>query len=109
MHIKLLMLPLYTKIVETPCFSFGLTGFLNISKCVMRHDTESATPLSEAYRCLPFHGFHSRLGQRVSTIPKYLFPAPNPDSKIGFVSANLNDVISFRHHIYEKERRTEYV
>lgn len=81
---------------------FGPTAFFNISNCVMRHDIESATPVSEAYPHLIFNGFHSRLGQRVSTILKYLFPAPKSDSKRVLTFANFDDTISFRHHTYEK-------
>lgn len=42
--------------------------------------------------------FTSKLGARVSTILKHLFPPPKPDAKRVLTFANRGDFISFRHH-----------
>jgi U3 small nucleolar ribonucleoprotein protein IMP4 len=44
------------------------------------------------------------LGERVATILKYLFPVPKEDSRRIMTFANENDFISFRHHVYKKEK-----
>jgi U3 small nucleolar ribonucleoprotein protein IMP4 len=38
----------------------------------------------------------------VTNILKYLFPVPKDDSKRVMTYANVDDYISFRHHVYEK-------
>ncbi len=104
---------------------FGPTAYFTISNCVMRHDIEGVVrscraaysffasplpadapetqcPVSEANPHLIFHDLSSPLGVRVSNVLKHLFPVPRPDSTRVVTFANLDDHISFRHHIYTK-------
>lgn len=68
----------------------------------MRHDIPKIGTMSEAYPHLIFHNFTSKLGQRTTSILKYLFPVPKEDSKRVITFANQDDYISFRHHTYKK-------
>ncbi|CAM5174258.1 unnamed protein product [Eretmochelys imbricata] len=68
----------------------------------MRHEVPDIGTMSEANPHLIFHNFTSRLGQRVCSILKYLFPVPKEDSKRVITFANRDDYISFRHHVYKK-------
>ncbi|XP_030049837.1 U3 small nucleolar ribonucleoprotein IMP4 [Microcaecilia unicolor] len=81
---------------------FGPTAYFTLCNVVMRHDIPELGTMSEAYPHLIFHNFTSRLGQRISSILKYLFPVPKDDSKRVITFANDNDFISFRHHVYKK-------
>jgi len=70
----------------------------------MRHDLpKKPDTMSEAFPHLIFHGFSSKLGERVVKILKHLFPVPKEDSKRIITFANTDDLISFRHHNYEKK------
>ena len=82
---------------------YGPTATFTMYNVVMRHDTNVKTKMSEAHPHLIFHNFKTKLGSRVATILKYLFPVPKPDSKRVMTFANDNDFISFRHHVYKKE------
>lgn len=81
---------------------YGPTAYFNISDVVMRHDIPDIGPMSEQYPHLVFHNMKTRLGQRVMSILKYLFPVPKEDSKRVITFANHDDFISFRHHTYKK-------
>ncbi|XP_074873656.1 U3 small nucleolar ribonucleoprotein IMP4 isoform X2 [Carettochelys insculpta] len=81
---------------------FGPTAFFTLCNVVMRHEVPDIGTMSEAAPHLIFHGLTSRLGQRVCSILKYLFPVPKPDSKRVITFANQDDYISFRHHGYKK-------
>ncbi|XP_069503671.1 U3 small nucleolar ribonucleoprotein protein IMP4 isoform X1 [Ambystoma mexicanum] len=81
---------------------FGPTAYFTLCNVVMRHDIPDLGTMSEAYPHLIFHNFTSRLGQRVSSIMKYLFPVPKDESKRVITFANQDDYISFRHHVYKK-------
>lgn len=76
---------------------FGPTAYFGLSNTVMRHDIKDAHPVSEAYPHLIFEKFGSKLGQRVCTILKALFPVPKEDSKRVMTFCNENDFISFRY------------
>jgi len=58
--------------------------------------------MPEIYPHLIFHNFTSSLGQRVHTALQHIFPVAKPDSQRIITLANKDDVISFRHHTYEK-------
>lgn len=75
---------------------YGPTAYFALSNVVLRHDIPQAGTLSEAFPHLIFHGFSSRLGERVTSILKHLFPVPKDDSKRVMTFANSSDVISFR-------------
>ncbi|XP_067833572.1 U3 small nucleolar ribonucleoprotein protein IMP4 isoform X2 [Heptranchias perlo] len=81
---------------------FGPTAYFTLSNVVMRHDIPDIGTMSEAYPHLIFHNLTSRLGQRISSILKYLFPVPKDDSRRVITFANQDDYISFRHHVYKK-------
>ena len=66
----------------------------------MRHDIPDTGTMSEAYPHLIFDNFSTPLGDRVTSILKYLFPVPKEDSKRVITFANNDDHISFRHHVY---------
>ncbi|XP_039366839.1 U3 small nucleolar ribonucleoprotein protein IMP4 isoform X1 [Mauremys reevesii] len=81
---------------------FGPTAFFTLCNVVMRHEVPDIGTMSEATPHLIFHNCTSRLGQRVCSILKYLFPVPKEDSKRVITFANQDDYISFRHHVYKK-------
>ena len=81
----------------------GPTAYFTIFNTVMRHDlTDGAAPMSEAYPKLILDGLHSKLGKRVATMIKCLFPIPKPDSRRIVALVNQNDYLSFRHYMYTK-------
>ncbi|XP_020600416.1 U3 small nucleolar ribonucleoprotein protein IMP4-like [Orbicella faveolata] len=81
---------------------FGPTAYFTLSNTVMRHDIPKIGTMSEAYPHLIFHNFNSKLGERVKSILKYLYPVPKDDSRRVITFANQEDYISFRHHTYKK-------
>jgi len=82
---------------------YGPTATFTMYNVVMRHDANIKTKMSEAYPRLVMHNFKTKVGERVATILKYLFPVPKPDSQRVITFANDSDFISFRHHVYKKE------
>lgn len=83
---------------------FGPTAFFTLSNCVMRHDIHDCTPASQAYPHLIIDGMTTKIGHRIGRIIKGLYPVPKPDTRRVLTYANNNDYISFRHHIYTKEK-----
>ncbi len=83
-------------------FPYGPTTYFSLHNVVLRHDIEKQGTVSEAYPHLIFHNFNSKLGNRIQSILKYLFPVPKTDSKRVMTFANEEDFISFRHHVYQK-------
>lgn len=81
---------------------YGPTAYFTLSDMVMRHDIPDLGNMSEQYPHLIFHNFRSRLGGRVESILKHLFPVPREDSKRVMTFANHDDYISFRHHNIKK-------
>lgn len=81
---------------------FGPTAYFGLANVVMRHDIENHGTVSEQYPHLVFHDFTTALGERVTNILKNLFPVPKDESKRVMTFANIDDYISFRHHVYEK-------
>ncbi|KAJ2784436.1 snoRNA-binding rRNA-processing protein imp4 [Coemansia javaensis] len=86
---------------------YGPTVHFTLYNVVLRHDIEGQGNVSEAYPHLLFENFSSRLGQRIMSVLKYLFPVPKPDSKRVMTFANDSDFISFRHHVYAKSAHNE--
>lgn len=82
---------------------YGPTATFTMFNVVMRHDANIKTKMSEAFPHLIFHNMKTKLGERVATILKYLFPVPKVDSQRIMTFSNDNDFISFRHHVYKKE------
>jgi U3 small nucleolar ribonucleoprotein protein IMP4 len=83
---------------------FGPTAYFTLSSCVLRHDIPECKPASQAFPHLILDGLNSKIGQRIARILQALYPTPRPDSKRVITFANNNDFISFRHHIYEKNK-----
>lgn len=80
---------------------YGPTAYFSMSDVVMRHDIPDIANMSEQYPHLIFHNFKTTLGERTTSILKYLFPVPKEDSKRIITFANHDDYISFRHHNYK--------
>ena len=83
---------------------FGPTAYFTLSNCVLRHDIPECTPASQAYPHLIIDGFQSKVGLRIFKIIQALYPIPRPDSRRVLTFANRDDFISFRHHMYTKEK-----
>ncbi len=81
---------------------FGPTASFSLVNCVLRHDIENRGTISEVFPHLLFNNFSTKLGERVKSILRFLFPVPKPDSKRVITFSNESDFISFRHHTYEK-------
>mmetsp|Transcript_22586 Transcript_22586/g.72230 ORF Transcript_22586/g.72230 Transcript_22586/m.72230 type:complete len:288 (-) Transcript_22586:106-969(-) len=82
----------------------GPTAYFGLANVTMRHDIEGATNMSEAYPHLVIDNLTTKIGARVATILKHLFPVPKPDSKRVVSLVNRADLLSFRHHVYAKEK-----
>jgi len=88
---------------------YGPTAYFGLSKVVLRHDLPEKPPnMRESAPHLVFHGFTSRMGKRVETILKALFPisSPTSDRVVSFANSG-NDLIHFRHHYFD-ERKPEH-
>ena len=83
---------------------FGPTAYFTLSNCVLRHDIPECTPASQAHPHLILEGMTTKIGQRLGRILQALYPIPRPESKRVITFANQNDFISFRHHMYTKEK-----
>lgn len=83
---------------------YGPTAHFTIFNTVMRHETNVESTISEAYPHLIFNNFKTKLGERCATILKYMFPVPKTESQRVMTFHNDNDFISFRHHVYRKEK-----
>eukprot|EP00116_Pleurobrachia_bachei_P007497 sb/3467759/ len=79
---------------------YGPTAYFSLSNVVMRHDIPNVGPVQEIYPHLVFHNFTTKLGKRVESILKYLFPVPKDSSKRVMSFVNSEDYISFRHHMW---------
>ncbi|XP_063678826.1 U3 small nucleolar ribonucleoprotein protein IMP4-like [Bolinopsis microptera] len=79
---------------------YGPTAYFSLSNVVMRHDIPNVGPVQEVYPHLIFQNFTTKLGKRLESILKYLFPVPKPESKRVMSFVNSEDYISFRHHTY---------
>jgi U3 small nucleolar ribonucleoprotein protein IMP4 len=83
---------------------FGPSVYFTLSNCVLRHDIPECTPASQAYPHLILESLNSRVGDRVGRILQALYPIPKEDTKRVITFANNNDFLSFRHHMYTKEK-----
>eukprot|EP01104_Vermistella_antarctica_P009947 TRINITY_DN2621_c1_g1_i1.p1 TRINITY_DN2621_c1_g1~~TRINITY_DN2621_c1_g1_i1.p1 ORF type:complete len:288 (+),score=50.74 TRINITY_DN2621_c1_g1_i1:445-1308(+) len=82
---------------------YGPTAYFALHNTVMRHDIEDRGTMSQAFPHLIFDNFNTKLGQRVQSILKYLFPVPKEDARRVISFVNRDDTVSFRHHVYKKE------
>lgn len=83
---------------------YGPTAYFTLSNCVLRHDIPESIPASQANPHLIFEGLSSKLGNRVTKILQALYPVPKEESQRVITFANQNDYISFRHHMFDKEK-----
>ncbi|KAJ3449894.1 u3 small nucleolar ribonucleoprotein imp4 [Anaeramoeba flamelloides] len=83
-------------------FPYGPTAYFGILNPVLRHDIKNVSSASESYPHLIFDNFNTKLGNRVQSILKYLFPVPKESSKRVITLSNTSDLISFRHHTFSK-------
>jgi len=82
---------------------YGPTAYFGLSNVVLRHDlTTKLGTMSEQNPHLIMENFQTKLGERVATILKSLFPVPKVDSRRVMTFANRDDTISFRQHVYTK-------
>ena len=79
-------------------FPHGPTVLFTLHNVVLRHDVPSGSTstVSEQYPHLILDGFGTKLGQRIGSVLKHLFPVPKEDSKRVMTFANQSDFISFR-------------
>lgn len=85
---------------------YGPTAFFGLSGAVLRHDIGDKGEVGTVPGVAPhlvLEGLTSRLGERLKTVLKHLFPAPKADSRRVITFCNRSDVISFRHHVYERK------
>lgn len=85
----------------------GPTIVFTIHNIVTRHDLENVGPMSEQAPHLIFENFTTKLGERIKSILRYLFPVPRPDATRVVTFDNNNDFVSFRHHTFKKTPRGE--
>lgn len=84
----------------------GPTAHFSLRDVALRHDLpEKPANMSEAPPHLVFHNFSSRVGQRVSSILKYLFPPSTASSQRLHAFVNINDTIYFRHYTWTDNRK----
>ena len=88
---------------------YGPTAYFGLHNVVMRHDIPNVAPVSEAYPHLVLHNLTTKIGRRVGAILKHLFPVPKPDTKRVVSLINSNDFISFRHHVYGREKASVHL
>lgn len=77
-------------------FPYGPTTFFSLHNVVLRHDIESSGNVSEMAPHLIFQNFNTKLGERVKSILKHLFPVPKVESQRTMTFVNDQDFISFR-------------
>lgn len=84
----------------------GPTAHFSLRDIALRHDLpEKPANMSEALPHLVFHNFSSRVGHRVSSILKYLFPPSTATSQRVHAFVNINDMIYFRHYTWADNRK----
>ncbi|EGG05846.1 uncharacterized protein MELLADRAFT_63883 [Melampsora larici-populina 98AG31] len=90
-------------------FPHGPTVLFTLHNVVLRHDVPSGSTstVSEQYPHLVFDGFGTKLGSRIMSVLKYLFPVPKEESKRVMTFSNQADFISFRHHVFVKTSHKE--
>ncbi|GME71959.1 unnamed protein product [[Candida] boidinii] len=83
----------------------GPTIIFTLHNVVLRHDILNNGNQSEVYPHLIFENFSSKLGSRVTTILKHLFPpGVKKDSPRVISFINQDDFISVRQHLYLKTK-----
>ena len=90
-------------------FPHGPTASFSLHNVMLRHDIPGSArgTVSESYPHLIFDGFTTKLGQRLVTVLKHLFPPRDPlaSRKLGSRTVtfkNIEDSIEVRHHVFVK-------
>ncbi|CCV00159.1 unnamed protein product [Malassezia sympodialis ATCC 42132] len=88
-------------------FPHGPTVMFTLHNVTLRHEvaSHSNSTVSEQYPHLIFDGFGGKLGERVKSALRFLFPVPKDDARRVMTFANKNDFISFRHHVFVATHR----
>lgn len=86
---------------------FGPTAYFSLSNVVPRHDVEDVGTMSLQNPHLIFNNFSTKLGERVTTILKYLFPPSKEENSRIITFSNEDDFISFRHHTFKKSGKDD--
>lgn len=81
---------------------YGPTARFTLLDVGMRHDIPQVGTMSEQYPHLVFHNLTTPLGARVTSMLRFLFPVPKPDSRRVMSFVNQDDFILFRHHVYQR-------
>ena len=88
---------------------YGPTAYFGLHNVVMRHDIPQCAPVSEAYPHLVLDNLTTKIGSRVGEILKHLFPVPKPETRRVVSFINRDDFISFRHHVYTKDKAAVHI
>ena len=83
---------------------YGPTAYFGLHNVVMRHEIPDRPKVSEAFPHIVLHNLSTKIGERVGTILKHLFPVPKPDSRRVVSFVNQADFVSFRHHVYAPDK-----
>ena len=83
---------------------YGPTAYFGLHNVVMRHDLPQVAPVSEAFPHIVLHNLSTKVGLRVATILKHLFPVPKAEAKRVVSLVNRDDFISMRHHVYARDK-----
>ncbi|KAH3901329.1 snoRNA-binding rRNA-processing protein IMP4 SCDLUD_002820 [Saccharomycodes ludwigii] len=86
-------------------FPYGPTATFSLHNVVLRHDILNSGNQSLVSPHLIFDNFNTKLGERVVTILKHLFPSGvKKDSNRVITFSNKGDFISVRQHVYVRTR-----
>lgn len=83
----------------------GPTAYFTLQDVKLRHDIPDTGTMSEAFPHLAFANFTTKIGLRIQSILKFLFPVPKSDSKRLMTFVNHSDWILFRHYVERKGDR----
>lgn len=86
---------------------FGPTARFHLSDTVMRHDIPEIAAMPEEFPHLAFYNFKTKLGHRVTSILKHLFPVPKEENKRLISFLNYDDWILFRNHTHYTDEKGE--
>jgi U3 small nucleolar ribonucleoprotein protein IMP4 len=83
----------------------GPTASFSLHNVVLRGDIPNSLrgTVSESYPHLIFEGFTTKLGKRICTVLKHLFPPKEASAKPGnriVTFKNIDDAIEVRHHVF---------
>eukprot|EP00920_Eleutheroschizon_duboscqi_P014137 GHVT01032981.1.p1 GENE.GHVT01032981.1~~GHVT01032981.1.p1 ORF type:complete len:185 (+),score=48.34 GHVT01032981.1:184-738(+) len=85
----------------------GPTVYFSMSDVVLRHDLpDKPATMPQVTPHLIFENFSSPLGERISSVLRFLFPPTKPDSQRLMCFVNDADRILFRHHTWAYDKST---